>query len=1328
MGTGSSSEQSGEETLCLLVDDWREEEPSTVLLNEDDVPFDGPLDDCLNPRSRLLEFRFKFPVNFPGGKHRFLNITQSLLSNKATLGIKTLFLGKSARGYVDDLKKSRYGRVKWSDTIVVHGCQVSWTEDRQGSSITNFKFQIDEDEFAVAIVDREHPIFFGNLNNDKRKFVDAITVPIRILLRVTWWKELFGNAGIDLSSGSLSTRESDDSEEISPEDQWWWPIVLEAQQRSKAKAKAAALSASTSLPAAEEDAQESSGAVKKRLKKNKGKKRKANHRNRARNTTRTSDADVKTEKEKQQTLQSPSNPPSPTSPDYLSAYEALPSYDTLNPKSEDQEGPAVSDSGMVTCPTSPIKETEHLYGADPTTGPVPETVLHETRLSHSSIPQSPLLQSPVATPPTTHLSEGTLEVTSVPEGIIFSHDSLPEGRVPRVSLPTEPLIETTPGESTPRDTVSAAISPESPLSPQQDAVLPESESSETWMASKTEHSSEDRFKDPRKVEILASNTTTTERQDQDPSSILLSHPSGTSSVRKEVSFAEDPNQNQNIDTVKSPAVELISKTQQSQDSPDTQKDPKPDNSTASTKTGMAKKKHAKKKKRSRRQQTDPVTEQDAEHQPCVSQTPAQSCPASQSSRPASALNTTQVPISSSDSPSLQPNLRDPKATSGTLTKDSKSSLDPLASEYVPNFKPVQKTVALPETSKAPDSNVSSKKKKASSSTRARANTSPSKSAAAKGPSVNVSSMSSQHNVSPSPHSSQPTLTDDIITQSLTHLQDDQRNALLASRRNSTTSFFTSSTLDTATHRGREVTASRSDHTEKHARNQGSDGINAGSSVFESTGSFERILLRNEHSAVSGQASSHSAQRSSSPTRRASISSQRSAASTNSHQTGHLSSSPDRSRLPPIQEATREHGQRDITSLTGNHSAYALSHSHPEPDSTELTARDPEDTSTCQTPTNLQIPQGAFTTSPVQTQGNPPATSQLFGSHGPPAPPSTTRALPSIFGQGGPVVRRPAGFFWQLDSHGFPCAKADCDKRCSSWDGASVVCPRCGPFSEVRYCNQEHLYEDIKPHWAFCGQMTFCHPCRESTIPRRQKEGPPLLPSYHNWDTPERHRQAVYHATNSGGDYFIFADWAEFVTAGQPANNVGVRCTNRVLAVVNFDEPGEKDRFRRVLGVCLFASIEVFDLVDYMFRLIRDNLRSRGLWSGELDKALRYQMQHELAVAVSPETSGQRHACETEWDGRNRRRCADPVCRAEYRPLLGDQRMGRGFVGLCDYMESNHWLLRAARRTHPEVTQVAARTRGEGFGDVAEEDRRLFRRGEGWDGAGTGEMEIEGVNA
>lgn len=170
-----------------------------------------------------------------------------------------------------------------------------------------------------------------------------------------------------------------------------------------------------------------------------------------------------------------------------------------------------------------------------------------------------------------------------------------------------------------------------------------------------------------------------------------------------------------------------------------------------------------------------------------------------------------------------------------------------------------------------------------------------------------------------------------------------------------------------------------------------------------------------------------------------------------------------------------------------------------------------------------------------------------------------------------------GFFWQLDSHGFPCAMASCDKRCNSWDGASVICPKCGPYSEIRYCGKEHLFEDVKYHWLDCGTKTFKHPCKASTIPREQKEGPPLLPSLHNWDTPERFRQAVRHAADKSGDYFVFQDRQDWIAAGQPTNNVAVRCSTTVIHTVKFDDPEEKDRFRRLLGIALFSKLSLFFL-------------------------------------------------------------------------------------------------------------------------------------------------------
>ncbi|RHZ59997.1 uncharacterized protein CDV56_106306 [Aspergillus thermomutatus] len=352
------------------------------------------------------------------------------------------------------------------------------------------------------------------------------------------------------------------------------------------------------------------------------------------------------------------------------------------------------------------------------------------------------------------------------------------------------------------------------------------------------------------------------------------------------------------------------------------------------------------------------------------------------------------------------------------------------------------------------------------------------------------------------------------------------------------------------------------------------------------------------------------------------------------------------------------------------------------------------------------------------------------SHSHPSPLTTsdgsTQSTPKAHGN--VSSQRPEAFFWQLDSHGFPCAKHGCDKRCNLWDGRTVICPKCGPFSEVRYCCKEHLFQDIKWHWMYCGQMTFTQPCRENSVPRDVRDGPPLVPCLHPYDTPERHRQAVYFNVNAReGDYFIFSDYADWEQAGFPENNLEIRCSHRVLHRIKFEDREKKARFRRILAACLFMTIEVHGLVDYLFRLIRDNLRSQEKWSPEVENMVKYQIHSEFAINILPDITGERHACETDWTGRNRRHCPDAVCRGEFRRLLGSVG-GNGHRQTVDHLEESFWILRAARTTHPGVTDVHARMRGEGFEGVAEEDRRVFQRGEGWDGAGTGPMEIEGINA
>lgn len=170
----------------------------------------------------------------------------------------------------------------------------------------------------------------------------------------------------------------------------------------------------------------------------------------------------------------------------------------------------------------------------------------------------------------------------------------------------------------------------------------------------------------------------------------------------------------------------------------------------------------------------------------------------------------------------------------------------------------------------------------------------------------------------------------------------------------------------------------------------------------------------------------------------------------------------------------------------------------------------------------------------------------------------------------PVGQSSQGAARQVNRGEVKCAMAQCKNRCDLWDGVAVICPKCGPYSEVRYCTQEHLFEDVKWHWVWCGRMTITHPRRE-LIDQRVRERMPLMPCFHNWDSPERHRQAVYFDRQAlVGDYFVFADWADLKAAGFPADSLPLRCSTRIVTTVGFDDSEERDRFRRCLAVCLFC--------------------------------------------------------------------------------------------------------------------------------------------------------------
>lgn len=321
--------------------------------------------------------------------------------------------------------------------------------------------------------------------------------------------------------------------------------------------------------------------------------------------------------------------------------------------------------------------------------------------------------------------------------------------------------------------------------------------------------------------------------------------------------------------------------------------------------------------------------------------------------------------------------------------------------------------------------------------------------------------------------------------------------------------------------------------------------------------------------------------------------------------------------------------------------------------------------------------------------------------------------------------KPRDFWYDFTFHGFTCELPECDKPCTQWDKNCVVCPACGPYSSSIYCCKEHMRLDVKRHWTICGQLGFEYPCVRSSVPDRSLVGPPEIRPVHGWSTPEHHRQAMYFCTaRDEGDYFIFAEYNEQMSANVPlAQNADWRCSPRVLFTVNFTCEEEKDRFRRILAACLMMSLEFQPLVVYLFQMIRDWFRVRGEWSNWMDGMLKYQFRLEFGLELTWDDAGERHACPGEWS-RNLRHCRDPTCLRERSHRAFDHAVCCGLRGLCHALEANHWLLRAHRATHPTVNGVEARTRGQGFDDVLPEDRRLFRRGEGWDGFRTGPMELE----
>lgn len=208
----------------------------------------------------------------------------------------------------------------------------------------------------------------------------------------------------------------------------------------------------------------------------------------------------------------------------------------------------------------------------------------------------------------------------------------------------------------------------------------------------------------------------------------------------------------------------------------------------------------------------------------------------------------------------------------------------------------------------------------------------------------------------------------------------------------------------------------------------------------------------------------------------------------------------------------------------------------------------------------------------------------------------------------------------FDTYEWPCRNQECRKLTSPYDGSTVICPRCGPYSKIRYCSKRCLFADVLMHWGVdCGKFPLTQKADPLTIHSRQVSIQPFIPSLTRHDRPERHRQMVRHSLDRTGDYFIFSDWVDWRAQGFPGNWPAINhASGEVLVTINFTDNGSavpaRHFFVRLIRICFLVGAIRTDMAYFLFKMIRGRLNELGLASQDVENCLVWQFKHEFAYA------------------------------------------------------------------------------------------------------------------
>lgn len=297
--------------------------------------------------------------------------------------------------------------------------------------------------------------------------------------------------------------------------------------------------------------------------------------------------------------------------------------------------------------------------------------------------------------------------------------------------------------------------------------------------------------------------------------------------------------------------------------------------------------------------------------------------------------------------------------------------------------------------------------------------------------------------------------------------------------------------------------------------------------------------------------------------------------------------------------------------------------------------------------------------------------------------------------------------WRHDRDLLECRMPNCNALVSDYHYSTIVCLGCGPKSLVRYCSLQHQLEDIEGHWKECGswRVLLRRVIDHTTAPSKFARMPPAIKQRHGSKSAALHRQLHYCALTYG-HYTLF----------DPTSN---RSETLYWPKQDPKWPEMDRRIERLLNVTFLDSWN-HCVLGYLYRLLRELLRSRGKWTTSTERLLKLQFEAEFShYKVNLFWHDSEAPCECEWTRKILPRYDHLSTCSYYNPVAynyGPVWRQNFIEATVTGYEERFWILRAWRQQHPTQNNWRLRAAGYGFANMIP-DEGCYELGPGWTGWG-----------